>query len=78
MSVPVKVSQAESILAVASTGSGGAGDGTGTGDSAAGLDAKVTALANGFIALGDLTKSRIDDLERELEDLRRQMTGRLH
>lgn len=73
----VVVSQAESILAGVSTGSGGADDGTGTVDSASGLD-KVTALANGFIALGDLTKSRIDDLERELEDLRRQMTGRLH
>lgn len=72
------VSQAESILAVASTGSAGADDGTGTGGSASGLDAKVTALANGLIALGDLTKSRIDDLERELEDLRRQVTGRLH
>lgn len=74
----VVVSQAESILAGVHTGSGGADDGAEADDSASGLDAKVTALANGFIALGDLTESRIDDLERELEDLRRQVSGRLH
>lgn len=41
-------------------------------------DAKLAALADGFIALGDLTRSKMQDMEREIEDLRRQVNGRLH
>ena len=42
------------------------------------VDAKLAALADGFIALGDLTRSKMQDMEREIEDLRRQVNGRLH
>lgn len=41
-------------------------------------DAKLAALADGFIALGDLTRLKMQDMEREIEDLRRQVNGRLH
>lgn len=42
------------------------------------VDTKLVALSDGIIALRDLTRSRIDDMEREIEDIRRQANGRLH
>lgn len=65
------VSQAESILAES------AGDDDGGTDSDP-IEGELRTLASGFIALGDLTKSKIDDLESELTALRKQVNGRLH
>ena len=42
------------------------------------VETKLVALSDGIIALRDLTRSRIDDMEREIEDLHRQANGRLH
>lgn len=73
------VKQAEAVLAgsqVDAVASGGVP--RGGADALEAMKIQLAALGDGLTALGALTRSRIDDMEREIEDLRRQANGRLH
>lgn len=73
------VKQAEAVLAgsqVDAVSSGGVP--RGGADALEAMKIQLAALGDGLTALGALTRSRIDDMEREIEDLRRQANGRLH
>lgn len=73
------VKQAEAVLAgsqVDAVSSGGVP--RGGADALEAMKIQLAALGDGLTALGDLTRSKMQDMEREIEDLRRQVNGRLH